>query len=52
MPSHDMVSLGLIIFYLPFLSHQHLYSLHIWDAPHPTPHTHEKLFGQTLIIAP
>lgn len=33
MPTYGMVSLGLIILYLPLPSHQHLYSLHIWDAP-------------------
>ncbi|AKE66553.1 hypothetical protein MYAER_4231 [Microcystis aeruginosa NIES-2549] len=35
MPTSGMVSLGLIILYLPLPSHQHLYSLHIWDAPIP-----------------
>jgi hypothetical protein len=33
MPTSGMVSLGLIVLYLPLPNHQYLYSLHIWDAP-------------------
>ncbi len=51
MPIHGIVGLGLIILYLPLPSHQHLYSLHMWDASEGVEGTTETQRTQRLIAS-